>query len=684
MSELNLCWGCMEPLEGQNVCPHCGYAQDTVSLASHLKPGTVLHERYLGGKALSSNGEGITYIAYDRTVGCKVLIREYMPEQLCSRVAGSTLINVDYDHLAQYKALMAEYTELNKALAKQRSLSHLNPALDLISENNTTYAIFEYQEGRSLLEYLKENAGELSWATVRRIFPPFFTSLSLLHNAGVLHRGISPETIYVTDKGELKLRGFCISAVRTNDTELDAELFDGYAAPEQYFADRQQGTWTDVYGICAVLYRILTGCRATDAISRQDFDNLIPPADVNPHVPENVSDAIMKGLTLDGSQRVRTVTDLVTLLFEESDPEEKADATMQFRPLNGTEARAPREKTDDRRAAETVTMPNKPRNRQQKEPSVLDRIKAPLLITLLFLAIAGVVILVFTKILEAQNNSSKPVNSSWSTVSDNVVPVQTDESSRVQKPDAIMPNLVGMNFPIKRDEMASFMEMVPEYVYSETVPKDQIIWQELAVDEPFVSGSKIRVKVSRGTSLKEVPQFSGYRLTSYLSKLEEIGFVTGTNGGETDKLKNKKKKSKSSSSAAESSVLESTTAQDPDAPKQKVIYIATVDYRYASGNVCDVDPKPGTVVDLVKDYEVIVYYADNPVVTTASTSATTGSSGSTVSGSTTHTTSVTGQTSASSSATSKQTTAASSTQAPASSTKTSVTSAKHHDDGNEE
>ncbi|MBP0989005.1 MAG: protein kinase, partial [Oscillospiraceae bacterium] len=220
MSENRLCYKCMEPLEEGHICPACGYDNNSVTLANYLKPGTVLHERYLIGVMQSANGEGVTYIAFDQHVKCKVLVREYFPEQLCSRLPGSTEISVDANHLAQYKALMAEYTELNKALARLRHLSHLNPALDLFAENNTTYAVYEYFEGGTLLSYLKENAGELSWNTVKRIFPPLFTSLSMLHNAGVLHRALSPETIFVTDRGELKLRGFCISAVRTQDTEL--------------------------------------------------------------------------------------------------------------------------------------------------------------------------------------------------------------------------------------------------------------------------------------------------------------------------------------------------------------------------------------------------------------------------------------------------------------------------------
>ncbi|MBR4200709.1 MAG: protein kinase, partial [Oscillospiraceae bacterium] len=387
MSDSKLCFGCMEPLSStDSVCPHCGYDRNTVSLANYIRPGSVLNERFLVGRVLSANGEGVTYVGYDSSVDCKVLIREYFPERLCKRMPNSAVINVGYEHLAQYKALMAEYTEMNKALARLRNLSHLNPALDMFAVNNTTYAVYEYLEGRTLLEYLKENAGELSWNIVRRIFPPLFTTLSLLHNAGVLHRGLSPETVFVTDKGEIKLTGFCISAVRTNDTELDAELFDGYAAPEQYFADRQQGTWTDVYGICAVLYRILTGCRATDAISRQDYDSLVPPHELNPKVPENVSQGIMQGLLLDSNARVRTITDLVTLLFEESAPENeepvadpfetvrpKKDATAVFHPQNHhaavPEALAYEESHPQRRTGQTAhgTGNGHPQGRSTKD-----------------------------------------------------------------------------------------------------------------------------------------------------------------------------------------------------------------------------------------------------------------------------------------------------------------------------
>ncbi|MBQ8922290.1 MAG: protein kinase [Oscillospiraceae bacterium] len=779
MSDLKLCYGCMEPLDGERVCPHCGYEQDATSLANYLKPGTMLHDRFLIGKTLEFNGEGVTYLGYDTAVGCKILIREYLPEQLCSRVPNSTEVNVSYAHLAQYKALMAEYTELNKALARLRNLSHLNPALDLFSENNTTYAVYEYLEGQSLLDYLKENAGELSWSTVRRIFPPLFTTLSLLHNAGVLHRGLSPETIFVTDKGELKLRGFCISAVRTNDTELDAELFDGYAAPEQYFADRQQGTWTDVYGICAVLYRILTGCRATDAISREDYDNLVPPIDLNPHMPENVSKGIMQGLALDGNERVRTVTDLVTLLFEEPAAEDanepKTGTTAVFsvqsdmkrvapaqqapvpdpfrqqqpaapqrpaqqrpmqqrsgqrpvqqrpnpqrvsqqrpgqqrpaqrqnpqrqpvrqgsagavrsaagRPAQGirqaggsmNRQAAPASRGMQRTAAgqpaagrqrpasgamtrssagmRTVAsrtpagtparrrpVPATERGRKVQEASVFEKLRAPLLIAILFIAIITVVIMAFAKLLEnTQNKNQSIYNRESSVEQDNIISADSGESSEVVHPDAYVPKVVGMSFTAKRDENAGWLNLEPEYVFDERYAKDTIIAQEFEPGTEFVSGSSMKVTVSLGSSLITIPSYKGLKLNAYLNQLKEMGLVeavdgdNGNPGGTTTTEKNKRNKTTTTT------VTDAQVTPNADGKRQIVMYKAKVDWNYANGYVCGVEPAAGKIIDALDDYQIIVYYAYNPVYTTIVNGTTNSDSSSTKKTKTTKTTATT-------------------------------------------
>lgn len=107
---------------------------------------------------------------------------------------------------------MAEFTELHKSLARLRGQVHVNTVVDLFAENNTTYVVDEYVSSVRFVDYLKDNAGELTWGQLSRMLPPLLTTLSLLHNSGVVHRAISPDTIYVTDKGDLLLTSFSIAA----------------------------------------------------------------------------------------------------------------------------------------------------------------------------------------------------------------------------------------------------------------------------------------------------------------------------------------------------------------------------------------------------------------------------------------------------------------------------------------
>ena len=210
---------------------------------------------------------------------------------------------------------MSEFVELNKALLKARSMTHIQTVLDIFPQNNTAYVIFEFINGITLKAYLANCSGELTWDRVKELFPPILTTLSLVHSAGLIHRGISPQTILVTEKNELKLIDFQISAGRTTGTEIACEMYPGYSAPEQYSSAEWQGTWTDVYGISATLYRVLTCCVPTESISRLGNDNCPEPMVINRNVPSHVSKVIMNGLKLNTSNRIQTITELVVKLF---------------------------------------------------------------------------------------------------------------------------------------------------------------------------------------------------------------------------------------------------------------------------------------------------------------------------------------------------------------------------------
>ena len=178
MGDSKYCNRCMEQYDSSlHVCPSCGYVESSEYNPMYVPPATILHSKYVCGNLLEYNGEGATYIGSDITTGKKVFIREYMPINLCTRVKNKATISVNYNNLAKYKAFMAEYTELNKSLARLRNNPNIPPVLDMFAENNTTYTIFEYIEGVKMLDYLKENAGELSWEHVRIPTPSLYLSL---------------------------------------------------------------------------------------------------------------------------------------------------------------------------------------------------------------------------------------------------------------------------------------------------------------------------------------------------------------------------------------------------------------------------------------------------------------------------------------------------------------------------
>ncbi|MCR5718736.1 MAG: PASTA domain-containing protein [Oscillospiraceae bacterium] len=532
MGERRLCYGCMDFKSSDDaICPFCGYADDTPFDPNYIEPGTILSEKYVIGSMIGANSEGATYIGYNQSIGCRVLIREYMPQGLCSRVRGKSTISVDPKCVVQYKAMMSEFADLNKSLAHMRNVAHINPTLDLFTANNTTYAVSEYLEGITLVDYLKENAGELTWKQVSEMFPTFFTTLSLLHNNGIIHRAISPETIYVTERNVLRLCAFSISDVRTVQSELPCEIFHGYAAPEQYAANTRQGTWTDVYGICAVLYRILTGCKPTDAPSRMQNDNLCAPHEMNPNIPKHVSRVIMRGLSLYSDDRIKTVTELVTELFDQ--PEEP-EIPKPIPPENPQRAK-------HRAASQQDNRRRQPQFRDYDEggyedgsgDSFIDRIKIPLIVGVLLICVLLVIAIIVMNLLDMNPPPQEPavvhIETTVSTTNVPDVVTETNPPMPTLDPefDSTIPDLIGKNFEMKKQQLETdgWLYLEAEYEYSDDYKAGVIMGQSKPKGTPFKSGSTIKVTVSKGPSSIKLPDYKGKTLKQYEAELEELGLT---------------------------------------------------------------------------------------------------------------------------------------------------------------
>ncbi|MCR5166909.1 MAG: PASTA domain-containing protein [Oscillospiraceae bacterium] len=581
--EVDLCLGCMEPNGGEAVCPYCGYAADSPYMPSYLAPGVTLNGRYIAGRLLHHNGESALYIGYDKEKSVKVFIREYMPDTLCRRVKDSSVIAVNQNAVAQYKTFMSEFVELNKSLARLRSSDSIDPAIDMFGDNNTGYVIYNHVEGRPLSEVLKETGGVLSWEEVRKLFPPLFTTLSLIHNAGVVHRGICPENILVTPQKELVLINFCVADLRTAHTELNSEIYEGYAAPEQYSPGSWQGTWTDVYGICALLYRILTGTVPSEAEGRAVKDTLPEPVILNPSIPENVSAVIMQGLEPAGDKRIQTVTELVTKLFEE--PEEvRVTHTMPIA--------VPRDNDGGDDYAEGFGR-NSPRSHStaKKQPKR----------HVVFLVVAGIttlVMLVFMGVLmyflDDSSNIATDIKVPEETLADieelaSSLTYQTTAATESESPQPtlnevengtesvtlfdgklyIMNDLIGKNYEtIKNSPTYESLLFVPKYVFNEEIAKGIIIDQSVKQGETYEEGDEITITISRGSQYVTIPSYEGVGTKDYISLLDGLGI------------------------------------------KYEQISLETKYYHH--GAVCQVEPEPGEIFDLESSDTVMVYVAYNP------------------------------------------------------------------------
>lgn len=532
MGEFNFCYGCMNPKDSDDngVCRICGFDENAPSLPSYLAPGVMLRDRYVVGKLLSYNGESANYIGFDTITQSKVVIKEYMPDTLCEREVGKSILDVAPQYVAQYKTLMSEFVELNKTLSKMRSLSHIIPVVDMFGDNNTGYVVLAYFEGVTLEKYIERNGGRLTWETVRRFFPPIFTTVSLVHNAGLVHRGICPENILIGENGDIKLTGFAISDERTANTEIAPELYSGYAAPEQYNSSARQGTWTDVYGISAMLYKSLTGVVPPDAASRLTDDTLETPASLVPEIPESVSKVIMSGMELDGEKRIQTVTEFVTRLFEQP---EIGGAAVRLSSSSTQTIMIPREAMQT--SHRTASVGKTAKKKQMSRRGVFIAVMAAILgIGMFFL-----LILLFS--WSTDNNNDLPeinqISSDTSLGTDSDItsmPTLTEMTERTaasseEKPEGshtlyVMNDITGKNFDIiQRSDNYSSLVFNPIYEYNDEYAKGLIFEQSIEKGDNYEAGTEITVKVSMGPKYVTIPDFISLSKKDYFAMLGELG-----------------------------------------------------------------------------------------------------------------------------------------------------------------
>lgn len=309
--KITRCLGCFEPLpDGATRCENCDYLQSSAPSRPYaLCPGTILKGRYLVGQVIGAGGFGITYIAYDLVLEKKVAIKEYMPREFSTRATGELAVSV-YTGPAQRQFVdgLERFQSEAKRLAALESVPAVVKIFDTFPANQTAYIVMEYLEGVTVKKVLAKQ-GTFEYAEAERIILSLSDTLSKVHKTGIFHRDISPDNIFLTNDGGVKLLDFGAAkyATVTYSRSLSIVLKHGYAPEEQYRSHGRQGPWSDVYSTAATMYKMITGHTPQNAMARTGHDELVAPSKLGADIPPNKETALMNALVIDGEQRTQSI-----------------------------------------------------------------------------------------------------------------------------------------------------------------------------------------------------------------------------------------------------------------------------------------------------------------------------------------------------------------------------------------
>ena len=490
MEATRLCPYCLQPLPGAaQSCPHCGKSFAGRNPGGTLPVGTVLAGRYTVGEMLSIDGEGILYRGAENLGRFRVTIKEYLPITLTAERTAESTLRPKTGSEVLFKTTRMDFADLYRSIQRITPANGLEAVLDVVEANNSVYAILENLGGTPLDQWLENHPGTIRPDDACTMLQPVFEGVAAMHKIGLVHRGICPENIRVMENDRCRLAGYATVGLRTAGSGLHEQLYEGYSAPEQYSTAEFEGRYTDEYSLAAVFYRMVCGQAPVPAAQRIVADSNPRAKSVNSSLPLYVSQVLQLGLRLRPMERIQTVPQLYQAL---SSKEYTAELTRTMKP-------------------ET------PVRTAQPEPERKEHLLS------LKALLAGIVILLSILILLTL----------WSVLSQHIhqpaasAAESEPASSEVMVPQNLVPNFIGMDYTQvqnNREYTSMYLFYVTEE-YSDTAPAGQIIQQEPSADTVLKAGETIRLVVSKGPQMAEMPNIIGFTQDSAVKELEARGLV---------------------------------------------------------------------------------------------------------------------------------------------------------------
>ena len=482
MGQTILCPYCLSKVDlGRPDCPFCGKELNNMNPPGTLPFASLLAGRYTIGRHQATDGEGILYEAVENTGGVRVSVKEYYPVTLSVGRDESGLVMPKEGREVLFKTTRMDFADLYRSIQRITPATGLAAVLDVVEENNTVYAVLEQVEGESLSRYLSEHTQNLDPAQARILLQPIMEGVATMHKAGLVHRGVCPDNIILSPGGtQARLCGYATLGLRTAGSELKSQLYDGYSAPEQYSAAEFEGRYTDVYGLAAVFYRLLTGQAPVPANQRRVTDSLQPARALEPEVPGYISVVLSAAMRMDPGSRIQNVPELMGALTSQ-------------------------------RAADSITpLQRQPERAPAREQHI--SISTRTLFTGSLLVIAVLFALLMWSILG--RDAPAPASSS--------APASSTSQSTPQV--LTVPDVVGLSYEDVQSNLeytAAFRFIAVAQEYSSEYEAGIILEQspqagtETSEDRPLIS-----VVVSMGPELVEVPDIKGFTQEAAQQELE--------------------------------------------------------------------------------------------------------------------------------------------------------------------
>ena len=466
----------------------------------------ILNNRYEIIRPYSRCGETIVYMGQDKVDGQAVIIKEFFSESIMKRDSSGN-VHVIQGCEVQYKSLSSDYEELCNYLKSLPQDSSIVKPVDVIRTAETVYAVEKCVDTETLDDYLARCGHTLSWAELKKAITSIIGLLSKMHSDGVFHRGISPETILVDQNGRFLLSGLCIPAARTADSEIASTLYFGYSAPEQYSSSSWQGSWSDVYSVSAVCYKAITGTTPVEWRQRGKGRELTEPRAVNPDIPKNVSDALIKGLAVDLRNRFHSVEELWYALLSVPG----AGTTMYQVPV----------RSDDKPTESKLPSRGKLRFQIRQAVIISGLI---VVIIILSLALSSRIITDYIGLPDNSSSSQSEGIDNSDEENDNSQEVSEEASEEPAPEQILIPNLMGINIEnILLDPLyQSLFTFNIERDFSETQPIGYVISQLPLAGAKLEDGRNITVWVSKGSEIVYMPDLLAMTLAEASEALNSL------------------------------------------------------------------------------------------------------------------------------------------------------------------